>query len=98
LSTLSTKTYAAPRTEIEAQLAEIWQELLGVEQIGIHDNFFELGGHSLLAVRLIITIQKEFDIEISIQDVFEFNCIEQLGNYIQYLNLEDGDFDDEILI
>ncbi|WP_126651528.1 non-ribosomal peptide synthetase [Chryseobacterium aureum] len=99
-SALSAKTYVAPGTETEQRLAVIWQELLGVEKVGIRDNFFELGGHSLLAVKLINTIQKEFEMEISIQDVFEYNCIEQLGNYIQYLTLEveDGDFDDEIYI
>ncbi|SHM85940.1 amino acid adenylation domain-containing protein, partial [Chryseobacterium carnipullorum] len=99
-SAFSTKAYVAPRTETEERLAKIWQELLGVEKVGIYDNFFELGGHSLLAVKLIISVQKEFEMEISIQDVFEYNCIEQLGNYIQYLALEveDGDFDDEIYI
>jgi hypothetical protein len=40
--------YVAPRTPIEAQLAEIWAKLLGLEKVGIHDNFFDLGGHSLL--------------------------------------------------
>ncbi|WP_259645182.1 phosphopantetheine-binding protein, partial [Pseudomonas cichorii] len=42
-----------PQGKVEAAIAELWQELLGVEQVGRHDHFFELGGHSLLAVKLI---------------------------------------------
>jgi amino acid adenylation domain-containing protein/non-ribosomal peptide synthase protein (TIGR01720 family) len=45
--------YMAPESEIEQTLASIWQELLGIEQVGIRDNFFELGGDSLLALRII---------------------------------------------
>ncbi|WP_035089086.1 non-ribosomal peptide synthetase, partial [Aquimarina muelleri] len=59
----SAKTYVAPESEIEVQLVEIWQDLLGLENIGIHDNFFELGGHSLLATRLVSKIRKELSIE-----------------------------------
>ena len=76
---------------------KIWEDLLGVEKVGIYDNFFELGGHSLLATRLVSTIRKELDIEIAIRDIFELNCIEQLGNYIQCLSLENDEKGDEIL-
>ncbi|MFH6996197.1 amino acid adenylation domain-containing protein, partial [Flavobacterium sp. FlaQc-48] len=78
-SDLSSKEYVAPRNETETQLAEIWQNLLGVEQIGIHDNFFELGGHSLLAIRMISLIRKVFEVEISIQEVFEYQSILEIS-------------------
>ncbi|HEY7766962.1 amino acid adenylation domain-containing protein, partial [Longimicrobium sp.] len=45
--------YEAPLGEVEAALAEIWGEVLGVERVGRWDHFFELGGHSLLAIKLI---------------------------------------------
>ncbi|WP_311260687.1 phosphopantetheine-binding protein, partial [Xanthomonas sp. WCS2017Cala2-12] len=70
--------YVAPRNETEAQLVGIWQNLLGVEQVGVYDNFFELGGHSLLATRLVSMIRKEWSVEIEIADVFTYNTISEL--------------------
>ena len=48
---------APPRTRLESELVQIWEELLGVAPIGIEDSFFEAGGHSLLAVRLMAQIR-----------------------------------------
>ncbi|WP_201524286.1 non-ribosomal peptide synthetase [Halomonas sp. 59] len=45
--------YESPQGEVEEALAEIWSEILGVEQVGRHDNFFELGGHSILALKVL---------------------------------------------
>ncbi|MEO7536236.1 MAG: amino acid adenylation domain-containing protein, partial [Ferruginibacter sp.] len=62
--------YTPPRNEVEVKLAEIWQELLRVDRIGVHDNFFELGGHSLLAMRVISAIRRELETELAIKALF----------------------------
>ncbi|WP_281925879.1 phosphopantetheine-binding protein, partial [Flavobacterium collinsii] len=81
-SDLSTKEYVAPVTDTEHQLVQIWENLLGIEKVGVHDNFFELGGHSLLATRLVSMIRKGLSIEISIREVFEYNTISALATHV----------------
>jgi acyl carrier protein len=92
--------YVAPRTEIETKLVEIWQELLGVERVGIEDNFFELGGHSLMVIKMISDIKKTFFLSIPISALFQFTTITELANYIELeLNAEnDDDKEDKDLI
>ncbi|MBG6151653.1 amino acid adenylation domain-containing protein, partial [Aquimarina sp. EL_43] len=80
---LSTQEYTAPGNELEEQLVNIWQELLGVERIGVYDNFFELGGHSLLVTRLVSLIRKELNIEVSIRDIFEYTNIHELALHLK---------------
>jgi amino acid adenylation domain-containing protein len=63
--------YVAPATPMQQRLAEIWRELLGVDQIGIHDSFFALGGHSLLVVRLVARIHRKLGVELSTRSVFD---------------------------
>ncbi|SEE15321.1 AMP-binding enzyme C-terminal domain-containing protein [Tenacibaculum sp. MAR_2010_89] len=74
--------YVSPRNELEEHLVNIWQELLGVSQVGVYDNFFELGGHSLLATRLVSTIRRELELEIAIKDVFVYSTINDLGIHL----------------
>jgi len=50
--------FVAPRDDLEREIAAIWCELLGLEQVGVHDDFFALGGHSLLATQAIIRIRR----------------------------------------
>ena len=83
---LLSNEYVAPGNDTEKKLAEIWQQLLGTERIGIHDNFFELGGHSLHAIRLISAVRKKLEVEIHIGSVFEHNTVESLAGYIQKQN------------
>jgi acyl transferase domain-containing protein/acyl carrier protein len=63
----SSTIYAAPSNEIEQQIAQLWQEQLGIESVGIHDNFFELGGHSLLAVRVVSRLREMYSIDLSLR-------------------------------
>jgi acyl transferase domain-containing protein/thioesterase domain-containing protein len=58
-------TYVAPRDRIEQTLADIWQQVLGIEQVGIHDDFFELGGDSLQAVQALARIRDALPVELS---------------------------------
>ncbi|HEY0602392.1 MAG TPA: SDR family NAD(P)-dependent oxidoreductase [Herpetosiphonaceae bacterium] len=74
--------YVAPRSELEAQIARIWEQLLGVAQIGVHDNFFELGGHSLLAIQLVAQLRAQCQAEVSLHTLFEAPTIGQLAERI----------------
>lgn len=78
-SSLPSHHFVPPETLEEVQLAEIWKEVLKVEQVGRHDNFFTLGGHSLLAMILISRVRKMLGIEVSIRMLFEAPTIEKLG-------------------
>ncbi|MGI8634057.1 MAG: condensation domain-containing protein, partial [Segetibacter sp.] len=80
---LSGNEYVAPVTEIQQQLAAIWQQVLGIEKVGISDNFFEIGGHSLLAMRAISAIRKELTVELAIKDLFVKPTINELSAYIE---------------
>ena len=55
-------TYEAPRSLLEKQICTIWQDVLGIEKIGIHDDFFGLGGTSILAIQMVNRILRELDI------------------------------------
>jgi len=71
-----TSTYVAPRDALERTLTELWQELLGIDEVGVHDSFFDLGGHSLIAVRLFARIRKLFSVDLPISALFTADTVE----------------------
>jgi amino acid adenylation domain-containing protein len=79
------EVYVAPHNETEAQLAAIWQQILGKEKISIRDNFFDLGGHSLKAIQLMARINTAFLIRINIQTIFKEATIENLAEQILFI-------------
>jgi amino acid adenylation domain-containing protein len=80
---VDTEELAGPRNEVEAKLAEIWRELLPVEQVGIEQNFFELGGHSLLVLQVTARIRRIFDVELAVRSVFEAPTIAGLAMEVE---------------
>jgi NAD(P)-dependent dehydrogenase (short-subunit alcohol dehydrogenase family)/acyl carrier protein len=83
--------YAAPRGELERELAEIWQELFGVEQVGIHDNFFELGGHSLLATQLSARLYSKLQVEMSLATLLQAPTVAELAVAVVNTQMERAD-------
>lgn len=74
--------YVAPRNETEEKLAQIWSEVLGVSDIGIHDSFFDLGGHSLLAARAVSKFRQAFEVDIQLRSLFELHTIADIAQYL----------------
>ncbi|MDJ0756203.1 MAG: amino acid adenylation domain-containing protein [Ardenticatenaceae bacterium] len=74
--------FVAPRTAMESTLADIWAEILKVEQVGVHDNFFDLGGHSLLVVQFVARLRDELLIELPIPTLFIRPTISELTENI----------------
>ena len=71
--------FVAPRHEIEHTLVDIWTEVLGLDQVGVHDNFFDLGGHSLAATRVVSQIIKQFQIEVALQSLFQSPTVSEMA-------------------
>ena len=74
--------YVAPRTPVEASIAEIWADMLKVDRVGVEDNFFELGGHSLLAVQVFARMEKITGKKLSLDVLFRSPTIAQIAAFL----------------
>ncbi|GAA4658127.1 hypothetical protein GCM10023347_06560 [Streptomyces chumphonensis] len=90
--------FVAPRTPTEVVTAQIWAEVLGVPEVGVHDDFFALGGHSLRAVAAASRLRTAFDCPLQVRDLFEHPTVERLAAEVerQLVDLIAAMSDDEI--
>lgn len=86
------ETYRAPTNATQQILANIWQDILGLNQVGIDDNFFTIGGHSLKAMLLSTKVHQVFELELPIKVLFERPTIFQLASYLDSI-ADDGSKD-----
>ncbi len=71
--------YTPPRSELERTITAIWQEVLRVEQVGVHDNFFDLGGHSLLMVQVFGKLRAALSADLSMVELFRFPTVRAMA-------------------
>jgi acyl carrier protein len=83
--------YVAPRNSVEQTVAEVWQDLLGIEQVGAEDNFFELGGHSLLATQVVARLHDIFGVRVSLDLIFERPTVAEQASAVEETLLADLD-------
>jgi tyrocidine synthetase-3 len=76
------RTLVPPETDTERAIANIWKEVLGLEQVGLHDNFFELGGHSLLATSIVARVRELFNVELPLRSLFTVPTVAGLVEHI----------------
>ncbi|HEY0513939.1 MAG TPA: non-ribosomal peptide synthase/polyketide synthase, partial [Thermoanaerobaculia bacterium] len=82
------REYLAPRTVVEEALAGVWEELLGIDRVGVRDDFFRLGGHSLLATQVLSRVRLLFRVELGIRTLFEGPTVEAMGRWIDRIREE----------
>jgi acyl transferase domain-containing protein len=63
--------YVEPRDDTERALAALWQDLLGIDRVGVHDSFFELGGHSLLGLQLLTRLRAAYEVDLPVGTFFD---------------------------
>jgi acyl carrier protein len=73
----------APRDETESRICTIWQDALGIDEIGVHDSFADLGGHSLIAIRIVAQLRQAFDLELPMRALFDAPTIAELSARIK---------------
>lgn len=77
--------YVAVENEIQKDMVQIWQDVLGLKQLGIRDSFYDLGGDSLIAVKVISRVREVFDVEMTVSMLFERPTVEALSERIEVL-------------
>ncbi|PJN48566.1 Tyrocidine synthase 3 [Paenibacillus sp. GM1FR] len=82
--------YVAPRTLLEMKIVRVWQDTLGIQQVGVKDNFFELGGNSLSLIRLVQAVYDETGIEIPLNRQFHHVTVEAMAFGEEDLGLDKG--------
>jgi tyrocidine synthetase-3 len=89
----ASKSYIAPRNDLETKMSEIWGEILGIDRnvIGIDVNFFHLGGHSLNAIKLITRLHQEQQVKVPLAEIFRLPTIRALSEYIKGLPVNKED-------
>jgi acyl carrier protein len=75
--------YIEPRNPLERTIADIWQNLLGIDKVGIFDSFFDLGGDSLLATRVLSSVHEACDVELQMYIIFERPTVAGLAEFIE---------------
>jgi amino acid adenylation domain-containing protein len=75
-----------PAASVEEALAALWKDLLGLKRVGRQDNFFESGGHSLLAMQLVAKIQKRFNIDFPLRNIFECQTLAGMAELIEAMS------------
>ena len=74
---------ASPDDEIEQHVAQVWQSILGIDDIGVNETFLDLGGHSLLAMQAVARLRVQFRTDITLRDFFDAPSIAQLSSFIR---------------
>ena len=78
------EAFVRPRTQIEQELARIWELVLKVKGVGVHDNFFRLGGHSLLATQVISQVNGVLHVEMPLRALFESPTIAEFAQVVEH--------------
>ncbi|WMD07318.1 type I polyketide synthase [Streptomyces sp. FXY-T5] len=74
--------YAPPKGETQRQLCKAWQDLLGIDQVGVNDSFFDLGGGSLIAIQLVATVNKSLGASLTVAQLYEVLTVAGLARLI----------------
>jgi acyl carrier protein len=74
--------YVPPETEIEQKICQIWQGLLGIDQVGIHDSFFELGGDSLIGLQVVHQLREHLNVDIPLTIIYEGPTVSSLAQLV----------------
>ncbi len=94
---MSEAEFVAPRTEVEAELSQIWTQVLRVTQVGVDDDFFELGGHSLLTAQLLSLVRERWSVELPLSALFESPTVAGLAKAIASASLPEEELEDGII-